>query len=87
MPLCLRSHNVYKFSCGKCNATYYCETCHHCKVRVVKHSGISSLTYKRSKSKKSTADKDHMLMCDQSVSFGHVKALASSKSDFHLKIN
>ena len=42
----LRSNIVYKFMCGRCNATYYGQTCHHFKVRVGEHSGISPLTNK-----------------------------------------
>ena len=87
ITLCSRSNIVFKFACGRCNATYYGETCRHFKVRVGEHSGISPLTNKRSKSKKSTAVKDHMLMCDQPVSFDDFKVLASSNSEFHLKIN
>ena len=34
----------------------------------------------------STAIKDHMVMCEQPVSFDDFKVLASSNSDFHLKI-
>ena len=34
MPYCLRSNVVYKFSCGRYNATYYGETCRHLSVRV-----------------------------------------------------
>ena len=49
--LCLRSNIVYTFTCGRCNATYYGETCRHFKFRVGKHSGISPSTNKRSKSK------------------------------------
>ena len=49
IPLCLRSNIVYKFTCGRCNATYYGETCCHFKVRVGEHSGISPLTNKWSK--------------------------------------
>ena len=72
--------------CSRCNAVYYSETCCHFKVRVGEHSGISPLTNKRSKSKKSTAVKDHMLICDQPDSFDDSKGLASSNSEFHLKI-
>ena len=61
MPYCLRSNVVYKFSCGRYNATYYGETCWHLSLRVGKHSGVSSLTGNKSKSKKSTVVKDHML--------------------------
>ena len=65
IPLCLCSNIVYKFTCGRCNATNYGETHHHFKVRVGEHTGISPLTKKRSTSKKSTAVKDHMLICNQ----------------------
>ena len=74
IPLCLRCHIVCKFLCGRCNA------------RVGEHSGISPLSKKRSKSKKSTAVKDHMLICGQPVSFADYKVLASSSSELHLKI-
>ena len=84
--MCLRSNIVYKFTCGRCNATYYGQTFHHFKVRIGEQSGISPLTNKRSKSKKLTAVKDHMLICDQPVSFDNFKVLASSNSEFHLKI-
>ena len=46
IPLCLCSNTVYKFACGRCNATYYGETCRRFKVRVGEHSGISPLTNK-----------------------------------------
>ena len=72
--------------CGRCNATYYGDTCRYFKVRVGQHSGISLLTNKRSKSKKSTAVKDHMLICNQRVSFDDFKLLAFTNSEFHLKI-
>ena len=36
--------------------------------------------------KKSTAVKDHMLICDRPVSFDDFKVLAFSNSEFHLKI-
>ena len=29
IPLCLRSNIVYKFTSGRCNATYYGKTCRH----------------------------------------------------------
>ena len=71
--LSLRSSIVYQLACGGCSATYYCETCHHFKVRVREHSGISPLTNKRSKLKKSTVVKDHLLICDLPVSFDDFK--------------
>ena len=86
MPFNLRSNVVYKFSCGRCNATYYGETCRHLNIRVGEHSGVSPLTGKKSKTKKTTAIKDHMLFCDHVVSLEDFKILASSNSEFHLKI-
>ena len=84
--LCLCSNIVYKFACGRCNATYYNGKYLHFKARVGEHSAISPLTNKRCKSKKSIAVIDHMLICDQPVSFHDFKLLASSNSEFHLKI-
>ena len=65
----LRSNVVYKFSCGRCNATYYGETCRHLNIRVGEHSGVSPLTGKKSKTKKTTAIKDHIYAILRSRSF------------------
>ena len=85
MPYCFRS-NVYKFSRGRCNATYYGEVYRHLNVRVGEHSGVSPLTGKKSKLKKSTAVKEHMLFCDHIVSINDFKILSTSDSDFHVKV-
>ena len=85
MPYCLRS-NVYKFSCGRCNAAYDDETCRHLSVRVGGHLVVSLLNGKKSKSKKSTAVKDHMPFCDHIVPIDDFKMLATSDSDFHVKV-
>ena len=86
MPYCLHSNVVYKFSCGGCNATYYSETCRHLSVTVGEHSGVSSLTGEKSKSKKSTAVKDQMRFYHHIVSIDDFKILAPSDSDFHVKV-
>ena len=44
------------------------------------------LTGQKSKSKTITAVKDHMFFCDHVVSLKDFKLLASSNSEFHLKI-
>ena len=82
----MRSNVVYTFSCGRCNATKYGEKYWHLSVRVGEHSGVSSLTGKKSKSKKSAAVKDHMLFSDHIVSINDLKILATSDSDFHVKV-
>ena len=86
MPYCLRSNVIYKFLCGRCNATYYGQTCWHLSVRVGKHSGVLPLTRKKSKSKKSTAVKDHMIFCDHIVSIDDFRILATGDSDLHVKV-
>ena len=86
VPFNLRSNVVYKFSCGRCNATYYGETCRHLNIRVGEHSGVSPLTAKKSKAKTTTAIKNHMLFYDHVVCLEDFKILASSNSEFHLKI-
>ena len=74
----VRSNVVYKFSCNRCSAIYYGETCQHLNVRVGEHSGVSLLTRKMSKSKTTIAIKDHMLFCDHVVSFEDFKLSESS---------
>ena len=67
IPYCLHSNVLYKFSCGRCKATCYGETCRHLNAEVGKQSGVSILTGKKSKSKNFTAVKDYMLFCDHIV--------------------
>ena len=55
-------------------------------ITVGKHSGVSPLTGKKSKAKTTTAIKDHMLFSNHAVSLEDFKILASSNSEFHLKI-
>ena len=47
---------------------------------------VSPLTGKKSKSKKSTVVKGYMLICDRIVSLNDFKILATSESDFHVKV-
>ena len=53
-------------------------------VRVAENLGVSLLTGKNSKPKKSTAVKDHMLSCDNIISTDDFKILAISDSDLHI---
>ena len=86
MPFSLRSNVVYKFSCGRYNATYYGETCRHLSIRVAEHSDVLPLTGKKLEAETTTAIKGHMLFCDHLVSLEDFKILASGNSEFHLKI-
>ena len=70
----MRSHLVYKFSCGSCNATYYGKTERHLNVRSGEHSGKSALTRKKVACKPSAVS-DHILFHDN---------LESDFSDFNI---
>ena len=83
IPVFLRSGIVYKFKLGGCNATYYCKTKHHFKVRVCEHLGVSALTGKRVKGDKESAIKKHHLFCNHSsclyFQMHHIFILASKR--------
>ena len=55
-------------------------------IRVGEHSGVSPLTGKNPNAKTTTAIKYHILLCDHVVSLKDFKVMASSNSEFHLKI-
>ena len=40
---------VYKYTCGRCNSTYYSDTDRHLKARSGEHIGISPLIFKKTK--------------------------------------
>ena len=86
MPFNLRSNVVYKFLCGRCNATSYGKIFRHLNIRGGEHADISPLTRITSKAKTTTAIKDHMLFYDHEVSLNDFKILVSSNSEFHLQI-
>ena len=49
LPFDLVSGVVYKYTCGRCNSSYYGETDRHLKVRSGEHIGISPLTFRKVK--------------------------------------
>ena len=55
LPSDLVSGVVYKYTCGRCNSTYYGETDRHLKVWSGEHIGISPLTFKKTKPSKESA--------------------------------
>ena len=82
----LRCNVVYKFSYGRCSATYYAKTFRHLNVRAGDHLDVSLLTGKKSKVKTTAAVKYHMLFGDHVGSLEGFKILASSNSESHHKI-
>ena len=82
----MRSLLCYKFQCSSCNATYYGKTKCHFKVRVSEHMGVSAHTGKNIKSTKNSAVRDHMLVCNNIVSFEDFSVLANGTNGFRIKL-
>ena len=82
----LMSKVVYKYTCGRCNSSYYGETDRHLRVRAGEHIGLSPLTFKKCKPSKESAVRDHLIFCDNDPSFEEFFALAKASSKFFLKI-
>ena len=86
LPSDLVSGVVYKYTCGRCNSTYYGETDRHLKVRLGEHIGISPLTFKKTKSSKESVIRDHLLNYNNIPSFEEFTILHNlcsyTKSEF-----
>ena len=77
---------VYKYTCGRCNSTYYGETDRHLKVRSGEHIGISPLTFKKTKPSKESAIHDHLLNYNNIPSFEEFTVLTNKNNKFDLEI-
>ena len=74
----LVSEVIYKYTCERCNSSYYGETDKHLKARSAEHTGISPLTFRKVKSSKETAIRDHLLHCNNIPSFDEFTTSRSS---------
>ena len=81
----MRSLRCCKSQCSSCNATYG-KIKHHFKVRASEPMGVSACTDKNIKSTINSAVCDHMLACDNTVSFEDISGLANGTSDFTIKL-
>ena len=86
LPFDLVSGVVYKYTCGRCNSTYYGETDRHLKVRFGEHIRISPLTFKKTKPSKVSAIRDNLLNCNNIPSFEEFTILANGNNKFVLEI-
>ena len=82
----MRSLLCYKFQCSSCNTTYYGKTKRHFKVRVFEHMRVSARTGKNIKSVKNSAVHDHVLVCNDIVSFEDFSVFANGTNDFRIKL-
>ena len=72
--------------CGRCNSTYYREMDRHLKVRSGEHIGISPLTFKKTKPSKEGAIGEHLLNCNNILSFEEFTILANGNNKFVFEI-
>ena len=86
VPYDLVSGVVYEYTCGRCNSSYYGETERHLKVSSSEHIGISPLTFKKTKPSKESSIHDHLLECDNNLSFDEFTILAHGNKKYLLKI-
>ena len=88
LPFDLVSGVVYKYTCGRCNSTYYGEMDGNLKVRSGEHIGISPLplALKKTKPSKERAIRDHLLNCNNISSFEEFNILANGYYKFVLKL-
>ena len=77
---------IYKYTCGRCNSSYYGETDRHLKVRSAEHIEISPLTFRKVKPSKETVIRDHLLNCNNIPSFDEFTALAHGHHQYIIQI-
>ena len=77
---------VYKYTCGRCNSTYYGKTDRHLKGRSGEHIGISPLTFKKTKPSKESAIHDHLLNWNNILPFEEFTILTNGNNIFVLEI-
>ena len=65
---------------------YYSKTKRHFKARVSEHMGVSASTSKNINSTKNFVVRDHMLVCNNIVSFEDFSVLANGTNDFRIKL-
>ena len=75
---------VYKYTCGRCNSSYYGETDRHLRVRGGEHIGLSPLTSIKCKRRNESAVSGNLLFCDNDPSFEEFSVLSKACSKFSL---
>ena len=86
LPFDLVSREVYKYTCGRCNSSYYGETDRHLKVSSRRQFGISLLTFRKVKPSNKNAIRDHLLNCNNIPSFDEFTILSYGHHKYILEI-
>ena len=82
----LVSRMIYKYTCGRCNSSYYSETERHLKVKSGEHIGISPLIFTKVKLTKESGIRGHLLNCNNIPSFDEFAILAYGNSKYILEL-
>ena len=86
LPFDLVSGVVYKYTCGRCNSTYYGETDRHLKDRSGEHIRLLPLIFKKTKPSKESTIHDHPLNYNNIPSFEEFTILTNGNNKFVLEI-
>lgn len=86
IPLNLRSHVVYQFTCQCCNALYLGKTCRHLHTRISEHRGVSAMTGNPILSVSKSSILDHSRETDHPTDPSDFKVIASSNSNLDILI-
>ena len=76
----------YSFQCSSFNAAYYGKTKCHFKFHVSELMGVSARTGRNIKSTKIFVFRDHMLVCNNIVSFEDFSVLTNGTNDLRIKV-
>ena len=82
IPKVLTSYVVYKFQFGLCKESHYGECVRHLNLRIDEHIGISPLTKKQVKPKKSSVT-GHLLFRNHSASYDDFNILTRENKTFY----
>ena len=86
IPIALRSHVVYQFTCQCCSALYVGQTRRHIHTRISEHIGVSPLTGKERSISTMSSILAHKHMHKHPVSTSDFKILSSGTSEWDLLI-
>jgi hypothetical protein len=86
IPVALRSHVVYQFTCQCCSALYVGQTRRHIHTRISEHMGVSPLTGKERSISTMSSILANKHMHKHPVSASDFKILSSGTSEWDLLI-
>ena len=86
VPYDLVPRLIYEYTCGRCDSSYYAETEGHLRDRSGEHIGILPLTFKKTKPFKGSSIRDHLLQCDNNLSFDEFTILVQGNKKYLLEI-